>query len=334
MGSLRFISGGRIDWANFMRNHAQQCENGVEQQPIDESKRVWDDRDYIEDAKTEAEIRESETRGDTIRLRQNEETEKAGRDMSKHRTMCPPTISNDVHPAPKGLTIAHAPEAADTGSIVGRCHNAEDDSQANSKDQDADMATLKSKPAITETVKGNVIKFGVLCTGGARQLSPLGGVRQLSPVSTVNGPPKEEWTKIEVCVDSGACESVMPANLCEHIPIVPSEQSIGGVEYEVANGESVPNLGERRCDIRTLNALTLTKRMHFQVADVHKALLSTAKCADMGYYCHLGINGGYLEDATTGERIPIRREGELYILDMWIRSAGSEQPNTGFVRPE
>ena len=60
------ISGGRIDWANFTRNYAQQCENGVEQQPLDESKRVWDDRDYIEDAKTEAEIRKREERGDLI----------------------------------------------------------------------------------------------------------------------------------------------------------------------------------------------------------------------------------------------------------------------------
>ena len=66
-------------------------------------------------------------------------------------------------------------------------------------------------------------------------------------MATAKGPDKSEWTKIEVCVDSGACESVMPADMSNHIPIMPSEQSIGGVEYEVANGESVPNLGERRC---------------------------------------------------------------------------------------
>ena len=71
---------------------------------------------------------------------------------------------------------------------------------------------------------------------------------------------------------------------------------------------------ERRCDVRTLNALTLTKRMHFQVADVHKALLSKARCADMGYDCHLGTTGGYLEDAKTGERIPTKRDGDLYVM--------------------
>ena len=106
------------------------------------------------------------------------------------------------------------------------------------------------------------------------------------------------------------------------------------MEYEVANGESVPNLGERRCEVRTLNALTLTKLMNFQVADVHKALLSTARCADMGYDCHLGTAGGYLEDSKTGERIPIRRDGDLYIMEMWVRNSSAEQHQAGFVRPQ
>ena len=62
---------------------------------------------------------------------------------------------------------------------------------------------------------------------------------------------------------------------------MPSLASLRGMEYEVANGQSMPNLGERRCLVWTENA-TEVKRMVMQVADVHKGLLSLSRCADMG----------------------------------------------------
>ena len=66
---------------------------------------------------------------------------------------------------------------------------------------------------------------------------------------------------------------------------------------------------------------SMRKRIHFQVAEVHKALLSTAKAADMGYDSYYGKKGGYLEDTQTGERIPLHRRGDLYVLRMWIKAA-------------
>ena len=68
-----------------------------------------------------------------------------------------------------------------------------------------------------------------------------------NPVLAAVGP--SEWTCIEVIVDSGACETVMPKDLCQLIPIVPSKQSLAKMEYEVASGKSIPNLGERRCEV-------------------------------------------------------------------------------------
>ena len=57
----------------------------------------------------------------------------------------------------------------------------------------------------------------------------------------------QEWTLADVIVDSGACETVVPKSLCEHIRITPSKQSIVGVEYEVASGETIPNMSARGC---------------------------------------------------------------------------------------
>ena len=54
-----------------------------------------------------------------------------------------------------------------------------------------------------------------------------------------------EWKEIELTVDSGACEAVMPKEVCSHIEIQESEASRKGVEYEVASGSTIVNLGEK-----------------------------------------------------------------------------------------
>ena len=56
--------------------------------------------------------------------------------------------------------------------------------------------------------------------------------------------------------------------------------------YEVADGNEIPNLGERRCLMWTENAGE-ARKINLQVADVHKALLSLSRCADMGFESRL-----------------------------------------------
>ena len=85
----------------------------------------------------------------------------------------------------------------------------------------------------------------------------------------------------------------MPSGLCPGISIVDNDVSKSGVEYEVANGESIANLGERRCQVMTVGSM-IPKQITFQVADVHKPLLSITACSDMGYDCYIGKHGGSL----------------------------------------
>ena len=79
------------------------------------------------------------------------------------------------------------------------------------------------------------------------------------------------------------------------------------MEYEVANGASIPNEGERRCLMMTKGA-SLPKRITFQVADVHKTLLSITRAADVGYECHLNAKGGYLWDILQAEASRLEEE--------------------------
>ena len=156
-------------------------------------------------------------------------------------------------------------------------------------------------------------------------LSPM-TFKTKSAISAVRDP--NEWVEIEVTVDSGACETVMPPDLCQGIDIVKSSCS-HGAEYEVANGESIPNIGERRCLLMTLGS-NVAKKITFQIADVHKPLLSISRCADMGYHCVMGKEGGYLEDQYSGERIPLQRRDNLYMMKAWVRAdQAPDRPNNG-----
>ena len=85
------------------------------------------------------------------------------------------------------------------------------------------------------------------------------------------------------------------------------------MEYEVATGESIPKLGEKECEMWTEGASAL-KSISMQVADVHKALLSFSRCADMGFESRFGAAFSYLIDTVTGEVAPLQRRGNLYIL--------------------
>ena len=104
---------------------------------------------------------------------------------------------------------------------------------------------------------------------------------------------EEEWIEVELTADTGACDTVIPRTLCPSIPIRPSLQSLRGMEYEVADGRGIPNLGERRCLMWTEGAGE-ARHVNMQVADVHKGLLSLSRCADMGFEGRFGRTMGAL----------------------------------------
>ena len=166
----------------------------------------------------------------------------------------------------------------------------------------------------------------------SRALTGISMLQELprSGISAVQRP--DEWVLIDVTVDSGACVSVMPAGLCTGISIVDNDLSRGGVEYEVANGESIASLGERRCQVMTVGSM-IPKQITFQVADVHKPLLSITACSDLGFDCYLGKEGGSLRNRMTGEVIPLERRGSLYSLRMWVRQDPGVNSNSSFVGP-
>ena len=135
--------------------------------------------------------------------------------------------------------------------------------------------------------------------------------------------PGADWERIEITVDSGACDTVLPSRMLSSIRTESTEASRRGDEYEVANGHSIPNYGQKRCVMMTSGS-AIPKGVIFQVSDVHKPLMSVGSMADAGFECLLSKNGGIMRDVDTGEEIPLARRGNLYILTAWVKSAEAD----------
>ena len=77
-----------------------------------------------------------------------------------------------------------------------------------------------------------------------------------------------EWEYVEAVLDSGATVTVIPVHVGQGYDIVPSAASKAGVMYEIANGEEIPNLGEKLMAVVTDDGAW--RGLQAQVADVSK----------------------------------------------------------------
>ena len=108
-----------------------------------------------------------------------------------------------------------------------------------------------------------------------------GTMAMLNPIvatepQSVNGVTEDdEWEEVKLAVDSGATETVIPPDILEGVQLRQGAPYKGGVEYEVANGVQIPNLGERK--FTGVTAEGSMKSVEAQVCDVNRGLLSVRK---------------------------------------------------------
>ena len=138
------------------------------------------------------------------------------------------------------------------------------------------------------------------------------------------------WEKISLTVDSGASDTVVPPSVCAFAPLHKGAKF--GIEYEIANGDTVSNMGERSCLMRTCATDTEDDAMEviFQVVDVSKSLLSVHRVCEQGHDVVFSAKDGGSAILIGGDpkrKIPLRNCGGTYELDVWVK------PNAGFSRP-
>ena len=131
---------------------------------------------------------------------------------------------------------------------------------------------------------------------------------------------KGDWEVIEFAVDSGATETVITEDMLSCVTLKDGWASKNKVEYEVANGDRIPNLGEKCFNGSTIEGLN--RCITAQVCDVNKALMSVKKIVAAGNKVVFDEEGSYIEDKRTNEKIWLREEKGMYMLKMWVQNTG------------
>ena len=132
---------------------------------------------------------------------------------------------------------------------------------------------------------------------------------------------------ITVC--SGAADTVGPPSIARHIPITQTWASLGGFCYTAANGDPLPNKGEKRVTGVTKEGEMVGLTM--QVADVTKVLGSVGNfCEANNRVVFDDQEGSYIMNKDTGKKTMLVKSGGVYRFPMWVkkgnrRRAGSAE---------
>ena len=101
------------------------------------------------------------------------------------------------------------------------------------------------------------------------------------------------------------------------MPRVDSEKV--GLEYEVANGGVVVNLGEKHAEVRTSSSAKSSFLMSFKVVDVHKPLLAASKLVAAGNKVIFDDNDPHIL-LSIGDKMKVRRSGGTHEVNVWVRN--------------
>ncbi len=91
----------------------------------------------------------------------------------------------------------------------------------------------------------------------------------------------EKYELLEITVDSGAAESVVPPEMLAQFPTEQTLQSLDGEQCVAANGCIIEHEGERKVSVYTHD--WKRKDITYQVTGVNKALASVSKICGKGH---------------------------------------------------
>ena len=137
----------------------------------------------------------------------------------------------------------------------------------------------------------------------------------------------KSWTSLSLTMDSGAGEHVCGTNDAPHTPIQQTA-STNIVKYVTANGDEIPNMGEK--DIRIFTKEGHKCLMKMQVTKVRKPLASISRICSEGHEVIFQKDGGYIINLVTGSRTRFQRNNNVYELNMWVKAPCPRQGVQGF----
>ena len=151
--------------------------------------------------------------------------------------------------------------------------------------------------------------FSECCRSGS--LRPL----QTESMATMMG----KFQVISAIMDSGATVPVMSPEAAKDYDLMESPGSLAGQEYEIANGDTLKNLGQKLMAVMTAEG-TL-RGYKTQCADVSKPLQSVRALVKSGHAVCFGLGDGddhLVINKLTGEINRLRDDGINYLQDLLI----------------
>ena len=124
-------------------------------------------------------------------------------------------------------------------------------------------------------------------------------------------------------VDSGCVENVAAPTFVHEVGIRPSSGSSRGQTNCVANGEDLPNLGEKTVVAHTAEGNE--GQVTYQMAEVTKPLYSVGQSCDAGNLVIFGARGGAVLNIESRKVTGFKRVNRNYELEYWVKTP-SQQP--------
>ena len=140
------------------------------------------------------------------------------------------------------------------------------------------------------------------------------------------------WRRIAIAIDSGACDNVISPEDVPEQEVVESVESRKGEQFYSATGEPIPNLGDIKLPMVTLEGTSRGMLMKF--APVSKSLGFVKRICKVGHTVVFDDEGSFILNKRTGEDNWLREEEGNYMLDAWIPPPDVKPMNSseGFCR--
>jgi hypothetical protein len=153
------------------------------------------------------------------------------------------------------------------------------------------------------------------------------GIRKKSEVQDVDGVGESYAMKVSATIDSGAALNVMPSTWFQDYPLRVTKEN--GTKYRAANGQLINDEGLRSLSAVMRHDKSRTMRkVNCRVTQVNKMLLAVSKIVDAGHDVHFSKEASYIVNHKTKEKLYLRREAGVYVLDMEVMSSGSGHPGS------
>ena len=136
--------------------------------------------------------------------------------------------------------------------------------------------------------------------------------------------PGAQWEVMTSVVDSGATITVVSPETGRGYAVIEGEAAKKGTEYEIANGDSIPNLGEKKMAVMTREGSL--RGFSTQVADVSRNLQSVRQLIASGHAVCFGLgpdsSSHIIVNKVSGEVNHMRDDGVNYLQDLWVVPEG------------